>query len=396
MKVVNEILFLTSYPPRECGIATYSQDLINFIKEKFGKTFSVKVVALESNNFSYSYGEDVKAVFHTTEISGYLQLAEQINRDDKIKLVFIQHEFGLFGGESGEYLIYFLKFLKKKVLFTFHTVLPNPNEHFKTLVNDIAEAASGIIVMTKSSANILIKDYGIEPALISIIPHGTHLVGINDSEKLKSTFSLRNKFVLTTFGLLSSGKSIETALDALPSIIKEFPNVIYFILGKTHPAILKNEGEKYRNFLKQKALILNITDHVKFVDSYLSLDELLEYLQLTDIYLFTSKDPNQAVSGTFSYAMGCGCPVVSTPIPQAVEMLTTNAGMIVDFGNHQQMADAVNKLLRDKALRKQMSLNACHIIRPSCWQNSAISHGILFKKIINDTRLRLIFQIPSY
>jgi glycosyltransferase involved in cell wall biosynthesis len=188
MKTVNEILFLTSYPPRECGIATYSQDLINSIREKFGNTFTLKVAALETNNNSYTYGTDVKNVFTASEFSGYIQLAEQINRDSNIKLVFIQHEFGLFGGENGEYLLYFLKFLKKKVLFTFHTVLPNPDERIKKLVKDLSETAAGIIVMTRFSANILIKNYGIDQNLISIIPHGTHMVGANDGEKLKSNY----------------------------------------------------------------------------------------------------------------------------------------------------------------------------------------------------------------
>jgi glycosyltransferase involved in cell wall biosynthesis len=184
-----------------------------------------------------------------------------------------------------------------------------------------------------------------------------------------------------TFGLLSSGKSIETTLDALPAIVEKNPDVLFLIIGKTHPTVVKKQGEKYRSMLEAKVEELQMQKHVQFINCFLPLQELLEYLQLTDIYLFTSRDPNQAVSGTFSYAISCGCPVISTPIPHAVEVLQNDAGIIIDFQNSGQLADAVICLLKDDLLRKNISSNGLHRIASTSWENSAIAHSMLFEKI---------------
>ena len=174
---------------------------------------------------------------------------------------------------------------------------------------------------------------------------------------LKEKHELKGKKVLATFGLLSSGKGIETTLNALPQIVSHNPDVVFLILGKTHPTVVASEGEAYREMLKAKVSELNLEDHVRFVNRYLSLKDLLEYLQLTDIYLFTSQDPNQSVSGTFSYAMSCGCPIISTPIPHAREFLNDETGIIVDFRDTDQLAKAVERLLDDEILRTKFSTN---------------------------------------
>jgi glycosyltransferase involved in cell wall biosynthesis len=379
----NEILIVSSYPPRECGIATYSQDLYNAIKEKFDDSFSLKICALENKDAKYAYPDEVKYILNTTDYLHYTKIAEKINADEKIKLVFIQHEFGLFEGAYGENILYFLHTLKKPIVIAFHTVLPNPDDKRKQIIKNIVSVSQSIVVMTHNSDEILRNDYDVPAEKISVIHHGTHLVATSDKKAIKAKYNIKEKYVLSTFGLLSSGKCIETALDALPAIVKKFPNTLYCIIGITHPTVVKNEGEQYREFLKEKITQLGIENNVRFINKYLSLDELLEVLQITDIYCFTSKDPNQAVSGTLSYAMGCSCAVISTPIPHAKEMLKNDAGIIVDFQNADQLSQSAINLLSDSKLRRKISLNALHKIHSTSWQNSAVAHAKLFTKNIN-------------
>ena len=389
-----EILFVTSYPPRECGIATYSLDLMNAIKDKFGESFSLKVCALECQDCKHQYPEEVKYVLQTADFEQYEEVARQINADCNIKMVFVEHEFGLFGGTYGDYLLYFLAQIDKPIITTFHTVLPNPSASRKEVVRAIVEMSESVVVMTKNATNILENDYGVSAKKIALIPHGTHLVSSSDNLAKKAEKNLKGRKILSTFGLLGSGKSIETALEALPAIVEEFPNVMYLIIGKTHPSIVKNEGEKYRNFLYAKVDELKLKDNVRFINKYLSLNELLEYLQMTDIYLFTSKDPHQAVSGTFAYAMACGCPVISTPIPHAKEFLD-GAGVIVDFQDAKQLANATIHLLSDANLLHEMKLNALHKINPTAWQNSAISHLELMLQNLNNQDIKLKYTLPE-
>jgi len=311
-----EIVFITSYPPRECGIATYSQDLISALNNKFSNSLSINVCALEDGPMNYAYPSEVKYTLDTSHIGSYLDLTEKLNDDEHIQLVLIQHEFGFYMRQESAFL-QMLYGLTKPVVVVFHTVLPNPDAQLRLEVKNIVAACKSIVVMTKTSAEILMKDYGIPTQKITIIAHGTHLVPHLSEKFLKEKYGLTGRKVLTTFGLLSAGKSIETTLDALPAIIEKCPEVMFLVMGKTHPEVVKNDGEVYRKSLEQKVKELGIKDNVKFINKYLALPELLDYLQLTDIYLFTSNDPNQAVSGTFAYAMSCGCPIISTPIPHA-------------------------------------------------------------------------------
>ncbi len=378
-----EILFITSYPPRECGIATYSQDLINAIDNKFGHSFSIKVCALETKDEKFDYNDKVIYKLDTSVAAEYPQMADKINQNEKIKIIVIQHEFGFYQSSSGgnDFLL-FLQGLKKPAIIVFHTVPPRPDEILKTMVKSLVTACKFVIVMTNTSKGILDQDYGIPQEKIEVIAHGTHLVANMNKTYLKKKYDLNGHKMLSTFGLLSSGKGIETTLDALPSIVKAFPEVIFLVIGKTHPGVIKSEGEKYRRMLEDRVISLNLEKHVKFINHYLELPVLLEYLQLTDIYLFTSKDPNQAVSGTFSYAMSCGCPIISTPIAQAREILDEHTGIIIEFQHSQQLATGVIRLLNNDSLRRNMSMNTLHKIAPTAWENSAISHSLLFEKIL--------------
>lgn len=257
-KILPEIVFITSYPPRECGIATYTQDLRNAIQEKFGTTFSLKICALEISKSNYKYPKEVKYRLQTDVETYYADLLTKMNADKNIAMIFLQHEFGLFGGIYGDYLLKFMKYLKQPITTTFHSVLPNPNQKLRKVVRKIADYSDYLVVMTDISKAILINNYGIAERKIAVISHGTHLVASFDNLQQKTKNQFSDRVVLTTFGLLNEGKSIETALDALPQIIEKFPKVIYLIIGKTHPEVLKREGEKYRNFLYEKVQELHL------------------------------------------------------------------------------------------------------------------------------------------
>ena len=388
-----EILFISSYPPRECGIATYTQDLIDALENKFSDSFAIRICALGNENEKHIYPAQVSYILETDKASSYLKLAEDINNNNSIEMVMIQHEFGLFHTNESD-LRQFLNELHKPTMLVFHTVLPRPDKTLWQNVKQMATIVDSIVVMTNTSSNILMRDYDISKEKITVIGHGTHLVEHTDKKFLKAKYELTGKKVLSTFGLLSSGKSIETTLNALPEIIADNPDAVFLIIGKTHPSVVKNEGENYRNMLLEKIRELHLQDHVRFVNRFLSLPELLEYLQMTDIYLFTSKDPNQAVSGTFSYAISCGCPIISTPIPHAVEVLKDETGVIIDFENSLQLAIEVNRLLADDALRARITANGLHRIVPNAWENSALAHALLFNKV-SDRKMPLEYKIPS-
>lgn len=387
-----EILFICSFPPRVCGIATYSQDLIRALSQKFVNSFSVQVCALESGQARYSYPPKVKYRLNTSKSGEYSKMARLINENDRIKIVVIQHEFGFFQNQI-EAFHKFLYELNKPVVLEFHTVLPNPDEKLRKEVNSMTAIARSIVVMTNNAAGILKRDYGISEQKITVIAHGTHLVQHLGRESLKQKYGLTGRKVLTTFGLLSSGKNIETTLEALPAIVKINPDVIFLILGKTHPEVVKAEGERYRESLEAIVRSNNLTEHVKFINSFLALPQLLEYLQLTDIYVFTTNDPNQAVSGTFAYAMSCGCAIISTPIPHAKEVLSNNSGIIIDFRNSKQLETAVIRLLNDEKLRTKISFNSLQKITSTSWENSAIGHALILEKIPS-ARIALTYNLP--
>jgi glycosyltransferase involved in cell wall biosynthesis len=391
--ILPEILFITSYPPRECGIATYSQDLIFALNNKFRKSFDIKICALESEFEKHNYPNEVNYVLETDNQNSYLELAENINQNPNISMVIVQHEFGLFRSNETDFIA-FLKSLNKPIIVAFHTVLPNPNNLLKENVQKISKIAESLIVMTQSSAKLLVSDYEIVTEKIAVIAHGTHLVEHTNKDVLKEKYNFAGRKIISTFGLLSSGKCIETSVNALREIVKKHPEVLFLVIGKTHPNVVKSEGEKYRENLEAKITALRLNDNVKFINKYMPLNDLLEYLQLTDIYLFTSKDRNQAVSGTFSYAISCGCPIISTPIPHAVEVLQNGTGIIIDFESPKQLAEQVNILLDNEQLRKEISSNGIHKLAPTAWENAAIAHALLFEKISHE-KIVLHYKIPA-
>lgn len=377
---MNEILCITTYPPRQCGIATFSDDLIRSIHQKFGESYAVKVCAIESSSEQHTYNSIVKYKLNTSEKSEFTSLAHTINNDDEIGAILIEHEFGLFKENETEFLT-MLGSIKKPVILVFHTVLSQPQASLREYVRQIAAACRMIVVMTQTSLLILQQQYQIDANHLTVIPHGTHLVAHQDKKTLKRKYGLSGRRILSTFGLLSAGKSIETTLDALPCIVNKNPTVLFLIIGKTHPSVVKAEGEKYRKMLEAKVITLHLENHVRFINAYLELPTLLEYLQLTDIYLFTSSDPNQAVSGTFVYALSCGCPIIATPIPHARELLSDNSGLIFDFKDSAKLAETTNRLLANENLRSKIRIAGLQKIMATAWENSAIAHTLLFHQI---------------
>jgi len=390
-----EILVITTFPPRQCGIATYSQDLIKALNDHYVDSFSIKICALETSKEQHTYTDpDVKYVLNTSEPQSYADLAKAINEDDNLKIVLMQHEFGLVH-ETVANFNSFIDAVKKPLSVVFHTVLPNPNDEFKANVQHILNRADSLIVMTHNAADILERDYIVNREKIAVIAHGTHLVKHGQSATLKQKHGYEGRTILSTFGLLSANKSIETTLDALPNVVNKNPDVLFLIIGKTHPTVVLQEGEVYREFLTQKINDLGLQNNVQFINKYVALDELLEYLQLTDIYVFSSKDPNQAVSGTFSYALACGCPIISTPIPHAVEVLAGDTGFTFDFGNSEQLAERINTLLSDPALMEKMILNGLHKIVHTAWENSAVSHAKVLQKTAGPGAIKLQYRNPA-
>jgi glycosyltransferase involved in cell wall biosynthesis len=321
-----------------------------------------------------------------------IDTAQQISDDPDVKLVIIQHEFGFFASCSVEFRS-FLEQISQPVIVVFHTVLPHPNDELLQNVRDMSALSSSVVVMTTNAAKLLTDDYGIASHKITVIAHGTHLVAPIDKDKLKKNYDLTSRKVLSTFGLLSSSKNIETTLKALPRVIERHPDVLFLAIGKTHPSVVKQEGERYRNLLEEQVHAMGLMENVRFVNEYLPLPTLLDYLQLSDIYLFTSKDPNQAVSGTFSYAVSCGCPVISTPIPHAKELFRDNKGLIIDFENSDQLAEAIIRLLDDEQKRVEMSLHSFHTMASTAWQNSALLHAVVFKMNASED-ITLHYKIP--
>lgn len=392
MKIqASKILFVSSFPPTRCGIATFTTDLMQALSQKFSQSFTPESCELASEENLIS---KPAFSFNPKNKKEYAQIAQKINQAMEISLVHIQHEFGLFSGEYGENLFDFLDILNKPVVFTFHTVLPEPNARLREVVNKLASYASGIFVMTCKSVEILEQEYDINPELLHYVPHGTHLVKWVEKRKIKARFDLEKRTVLSTFGLLGPGKSIETALKALPQIIEFEPSILYLIIGKTHPNLIKNGKDEYGDFLKRQVKVLNLEKHVIFVEKYVELPDLLRLLQASDIYLFTSKDPNQAVSGTFSYALSCGCPIIATSVAHTRETLNPDLGIIIPIEDHEQLARATISLIADKNRRKQMSRNATVYTLASAWENVAIKHARLYQEIIQAQPV-LEFDLPA-
>ena len=374
------VTYMASYPPRECGIATFTKDLVEAVDSAF-PGFPGKIVALNESQGTYRYGPEVRFAVSVDDLDSYREAAEQVNRS-KADLVCIQHEYGLFGGEDGENLFAFLEILKKPLVITLHTVLPKPGDHMRRVTCDLISRADATVVLAKKAVEILAHDYGVEDHTVRYIPHGVPNVRRLPSSSFKSVLGLDGRLTISTFGLINPGKGIEYAIRALPRIVQKYPNVLYLVLGQTHPGVRRHEGENYRNYLHDLVIELGLQKHVKFNNHYLSYHELVSYLMATNIYLVPYLNPNQIASGTLAYAVGAGRAVVSTPFIYAQELLADGRGILVPFRDSEAIADSLEGLIGDPVRRAEMAKAAYAYGRNMTWHNVAREYVNLFGRLV--------------
>lgn len=358
-----KIAYISTYPPRECGIATFNQNLMCAINKNYPETKNPDengfVVALnDSEDLSeYNYPPEVKYIVRQNHQKDYIKAAAYINSSEADTCV-MEHEFGIYGGESGIYILPLIHKLEKPLISILHTVLREPSYVQRIIVREIAEQSSKIIVMSKRAVEFLTRIYDIPDTKIQLIEHGVPDSEIPQENPVKNSAAFKDRRVLLTFGLISRNKGLETVIKALPAIVKRNPDVNYVVLGNTHPGVRKSSGEEYRDYLKDLAAKLNVSGNLTFINKFVSEDELMNYLGAAEIYVTPYHNEAQITSGTLSYAVGAGAAVVSTPYWHATELLADNRGRLFDFKNSEALAETVNGLLEDDAQLKQLKANA--------------------------------------
>ncbi len=338
-------------------------------------------MAINQKGGNYDYEKRVKIRIDRENKEDYIQLAENIN-SSSIELVNLQHEFGLFGGECGEYLKYFLENLKKPLVTTLHTVLPDFNPKSLDVLKSITRASAATVVISNSAIEMLRKQE-VNCKNIKVIPHGCPNIEFIDTTIAKSTLGLENRLVVSTFGLISCGKGVEYAIRALAKVVEKEPDILYLIIGQTHPEVKKTEGEKYRNSLQQLVYELGLERNARFINKYLSKLELINFLQASDIYLTPYISPYQISSGALTYAAGAGKAIVSTPYFHAKDLLANNRGLFCKFKDSISLAESISKLLDDKT-RKVMQKKLYRYSRRFLWTNVAQQYVELFNKTIKE------------
>lgn len=389
-----KIAYISTYLPRECGIATFNSNLIRAISSNFkNNKLSDRgyVVALNDSADldQYNYPDEVKFIIRQEKQKDYLEAAEYINNSD-VDSCILEHEFGIYGGECGIYLLSLLTNLKKPLITILHTVLREPNYTQKLITRQIAQNSASIVVMSKRAVTFLTTIYGIPKEKIQLIEHGVPDLEAPLENEVKKSEPFKNKKTLFTFGLLSRNKGLETVVRALPEIINKHPDVVYVVLGNTHPGVIKNSGEEYRDSLKQLAAELGVADHLFFINKFVSETELINYLTACDIYVTPYLNEAQITSGTLSYAVGAGAAVVSTPYWHAQELLDDNRGRLFNFKDYHTLANTVNDLLDDDSKLKKLKNNAYQYGLHLRWPNIGKEYIEAFNQAIkkNSTRIK--------
>ncbi len=373
---------LSTFPPRECGIAEFTRDFAKSMDLKFNPRLKSKIIAINEDVESCNYSDEVIMQINQKDIENYINIAKRINHDDNIKLVNIQHEFGLFGGEQGNHIIPFLETLEKPSIVTFHSVVPDPDDIRRKVVRYIASKCSAIVVMAEKAVDILCEDFGLDRNKIHVVYHGIPNVQMGDPKQFKERLNLKDHTVLSTFGLLSEGKGQQYAIKSLPYLVEKYPDLLYLIIGETHPIVKRHEGEEFRNMLIDNVNELGLKDYVRFYNQYLPTSEILDYLRASDIYMFTNLDKHQIVSGTLSYALSCGKAVVANPVACTREMLACGRGFLAKYKNPKSLAEGVDKILSDKQFRTDMENSAYAFSRRMTWSNVAARYLNIFNRIV--------------
>jgi len=376
------VAYVSTYPPRACGLATFTRDLAHAMLMRAQVNHNL-VVSIENDANRFSDRTVHTIDQHKRET--YISAAQFLNESDT-DVLSLQHEFGIFGGEWGEYVLDFCRNLEVPLVTTFHTILRNPSEKARQIVREIARRSSRVVVTIESAAKILEKQFGIDAQKIVVIRHGVALPESVHKEQAKRELGIRGRTVLATHGLMSSGKGIEFAIKSLSYLVADNPNLLYLVIGETHPEVRKAEGEKYRNGLIALAEKLGVTRNVRFVDRYLHDDELSSHLQAIDIYLAPYLAKDQVSSGTITLALGHGKAVVSTPTIFAKEILSRNRGLLCKFGNARSIAQCVRKILGSSDLRQELESNASTYGLEVGWSRVAEQYGDVFRSAMHTGR----------
>ena len=377
MSQIRNITFLSTYPPRVCGLATFTEDLVNEIDK--GSVFRPTVIAV-TNTEEY---EDLRVVAKLSQHNhdSYYQTARWANMHTD--LLVIEHEYGIFGGDCGEYIIDLAKSLTIPFIITTHTVLMNPSHKQKLVLGELGRLASMVVTMAESAVPLLIETYGIEPGKVMVIPHGVPSMSVKPREELKVSHGLENKQVISSFGLLSPAKGLEYGIEAVAKVVPEYKNLVYLILGKTHPCVKQLDGESYRDSLIALAERLGVRDNIRFIDKYLTKDEVITYLHLSDMYMTPYLSKEQAVSGTLAYAVGCGRVVVSTPYRYAQELLGGGRGMLGEFRDAGSLASCIRGVLDNPWQKKEMEKKILEVGQQMTWAKVAGRYTRLFVNLMD-------------
>lgn len=386
-----KIAYISTYPPRECGLATFNQNLIGAITSNFkGETLKENsyVVALNDsdNPEEYDFPPEVKFVIQQNQLDDYTKAADFINTSDADACI-LQHEFGIFGGESGIYVLPFINQLEKPLISILHTVIKKPSYLQKVIVREIAKRSAKVVVMGKCAIAFLTEIYDVPADKISYIEHGVPDLEADKINPVKALPLFERRKVLLTFGLLSRNKGLETVVRALPKITAKHPDILYIVLGNTHPGIRKNSGEEYREHLIDLAVQLKVQDNLAFINKFVSEQELINYLSATDIYVTPYLNEAQITSGTLSYAVGAGAAVVSTPYWHAKELLDNNRGRIFNFKDENGLAAIINELLENPSKLNKLKENAYQYGLTLRWPVIGREYIMLLKEAIENPDL---------
>lgn len=380
-----KIAFIGTYPPRKCGIGTFTNNLLNAIASNLPKkriSENAMVFAITDGNNEYKYPEEVKYSIRQDHQRDYINAARLINFSDAEACI-LEHEFGIFGGDDGAYILPFIHRLEKPLIVTFHTVLKEPSFTQKSIVEEIGKKASKIIVMSNKAINFLTEIYHIPKEQICLIEHGVPEFDHISQEDAKTRLGLSNKKLLFTFGLLSRNKGIETVLHALPAVVEKHPDIIFIVLGATHPNVLKHSGDEYRNFLIRLVNNYKLQKHVFFHNEFASEERLFEYLYASDIYITPYLNEAQITSGTLSYAVGAGSAVVSTPYWHAQELLDENRGILFEFKNNAQLSEVLLDLLDHPKKLAEIRSNAFNYGKKIRWPKIGKAYLNCVKEVVS-------------
>ena len=358
--------FVGTYGPRRCGIATFTADLAAAVAGNDQRALPM-VLAVTEPSGQYQYPAEVKFEIRQNVKADYARAAEFVNFSS-VRLVSVQHEYGIFGGDDGGYILDFVRALRVPVIVTLHTVLKSPSPNQAAIVHKMLAYGAQLVVMSRVARDLLASSYGVGSENVRIVPHGIPVMERNpDQEALKAQFGVAQRRLLLTFGLLSPNKGIETVIRALPAVVRDFPDVMYFVVGATHPAVLRQEGEAYRTMLEREAEKLGVREHVAFRGQFVSAGELREYLQAADIFVTPYLNEAQVSSGALSYAMGAGAAVVSTPYWHAQELLADKRGHLFPFKDHVSLSRTLLELCGSPTELQRVRNAAFAFTQPMEW-----------------------------